>query len=97
MLPHAEARVVATDRQVACEVGGEAVILHLDEGVYYGLNEVGARVWQLVQKPLTVAEIVDAIVAEYEVERAQCQRDVQELVAGLAEHKLVIISDEPPP
>jgi hypothetical protein len=97
MLPHAESRVVATDRQVACEVGGEAVILHLDEGVYYGLNEVGARVWQLVQKPLTVAEIVDAIVAEYEVERAQCQRDVQELVAGLAEHKLVIISDEPPP
>jgi hypothetical protein len=96
MLPDAKARVVATDRQVACEVGGEAVILHLDEGVYYGLNEVGARVWQLVQKPLTLAEIVDAIVAEYEVERGQCLSDIQQLVAGLAEHKLVIVSDEAP-
>ena len=97
MLPRAESRVVATDRQVACQVGGEAVILHLDEGVYYGLNEVGARVWQLVQEELTVAEIVDAIVAEYGVDRAQCLGDIQELVAGLAEHKLVIVSDEAPP
>jgi hypothetical protein len=97
MLPRAESRVVATDRQVACQVGGEAVILHLDEGVYYGLNEVGASVWQLVQEELTVAEIVDAIVAEYEVDRAQCLGDIQELVAGLAEHKLVIVSDEAPP
>jgi hypothetical protein len=97
MLPDAKARVVATDRQVACQVGGEAVILHLDGGVYYGLNEVGARVWQLVQEELTVAEIVDAIVAEYEVDRAQCFGDVQQLVAGLAEHKLVIVSDEAPP
>jgi hypothetical protein len=92
----AESRVVATDRQVACEVGSEVVILHLDQGVYFGLNEVGARVWQLVQKELTVAEIVDTIVGEYEVDAAQCLSDVQALVAGLAEHRLVVVSDEAP-
>jgi hypothetical protein len=94
---HAGSRVVATDRQVACQVGGEAVVLHLDDGIYYGLNEVGARIWQLVQKELTVGDIVDVIVAEYEVERAECLSDVQELVAGLLEHKLVIVTDESAP
>jgi hypothetical protein len=85
--------VVVTDRQVACEVGGEAVILHLDDGVYYGLNEVGARVWQLVQEPRRLSEIVDAIVSEYDVSREQCQGDVQGLVHELLEKKLVIVRD----
>ena len=97
MLPRPESRVVATDRQVACEIGAEAVILHLDDGIYYGLNEVGARVWQLVQEPLTVREIVDVIVGEYEVDRAQCLSDVQALVEGLVEHHLVVVSDEASP
>ncbi len=94
MLPRPESRVVATDRQVACEVGGEAVILHLEQGVYYGLNEVGARVWQLVQEPLTVDQIVDAILAEYDVDRTECLSDVRALVEGLAEHHLVVVTDD---
>ncbi len=92
--PHS--RVMATDRQVACEVGGEAVILHLDDGVYYGLNEVGARIWQLVQTPRTVTELVDAVVAEYDVDRAECLADVEALVGDLAEHQLVFVTDEAP-
>jgi hypothetical protein len=89
--------VVVTDRQVACEVGGEAVILHLDDGVYYGLNEVGARIWQLVQEPRTLSELVDAIVSEYDVPREQCQEDVQGLLTELLEKKLVVVRDAAAP
>jgi hypothetical protein len=91
------ARVVATERHVACTVSGEVVILHLEEGVYYGLNEVGTRVWELVQQPRSVSEIVDAIVAEFEVERQRCSSDVGELVQALAERGLVSVRlDEGP-
>ena len=55
------ARVRARVEQVSCELGDEAVILNLEDGAYYGLNEVAARVWKIVQEPRTVGEIRDAL------------------------------------
>jgi hypothetical protein len=82
-------QVVATKRHVACTVAGEVVILHLDDGVYYGLNEVGTRVWQLLEHPRNVDQIVDVITDEFEVERSQCLSDVKELLQALSERGLV--------
>ncbi len=96
-LPPASAVVVATDRQVGCEVGGEAVVLHLDQGVYYGLNPVGARVWQLVQKPCAIDSIVERVTAEFDVEPEQCLLDVRELVVALRERSLVTVSEAAAP
>ena len=84
-----EATVVATREHASCEVGGEAVVLALREGVYYGLNPVGARVWQLVQQPRTLTELCDAVVADFDVDRPTCERDVARLVAQLRERGLV--------
>ena len=84
---------MATDRQVACEVGGEAVLLHLEQGVYYGLNAVGARVWQLVQHPCAIQSIVEKVTAEFDVGREQCLLDVRELIAALRERSLVKVSE----
>src|SRR5688500_11063818 len=60
-------RVVVSDEQVFTTLGGEAVILGLRDGVYYGLDAVGARVWALLSEPRRVPELVDAIVAEFDV------------------------------
>ena len=51
--------VVATKDQVSCDLKGEAVILNFKNGVYYGLNTVGARIWQALQEPKRVAELRD--------------------------------------
>ena len=56
--------IVAAKEQVSCSMAEEAVVLDLKAGVYYGLNEVGARVWSLVQEPRNVSEIRDAILEE---------------------------------
>lgn len=85
--------MVATERQVACEVGSEAVLLHLDQGIYYGLNPVGARVWQLLQTPQHVGAIVDVLQQEFEVERERCAQDVRELVAKLVQARLVSVTE----
>lgn len=82
-------RIVATKRQVSCTVAREVVILHLDDGAYYGLDEVGARIWQLVQEPRTVGELVRGIVAEFDVENEECARDVRELLVELAHRGLI--------
>jgi hypothetical protein len=76
-------RVVATEDQVSTAVGGEVVILGMHDGVYYGLDAVGARVWSLLQAPLAVSEIVEVITGEFDVDAPRCERDVLALLEDL--------------
>jgi hypothetical protein len=84
-----DSRVVVSKDQVSCDLGGEAAILNLKNSVYYGLDPVGARVWQLIQEPITLAQIRDALKTEYDVEAAQLEADISNLLEQLAEHGLV--------
>jgi hypothetical protein len=87
----ATATIVASKNQVSCDLAGESAILNLENSVYYGLNPVGAHVWSLVQTPVSVTALRDAIVDEYDVEPERCQRDLMDLLAQLAEAKLIKI------
>ncbi len=86
--------VVAAKEQVSSALAGEAVILDVKSGAYYGLNEVGASIWNLIQEPKTVSEIRDAIVAEYEIEPEVCDRDLKELLKQLADKGLIEVRNE---
>ncbi|MEO6600559.1 MAG: PqqD family protein [Polyangiaceae bacterium] len=88
--PNPAALFVASKRQVACTVGGEAVILHLDDGVYYSLNPVGAHVWSLLQQPRTTEELVRHVLAEFEVEEERCRAEVTALVDALRARALLV-------
>lgn len=84
--------VVAAKNQVSCDLGGEAAILNVRSGVYYGLNPVGARVWNLVQQPRSVDEVRQSLTREYDVEEQVCESDLltlleELLAAGLIEVK----------
>jgi hypothetical protein len=81
--------VVASDEQVHTALGDEAVILGLQDGVYYGLDAVGARVWSLLSVPRRVSEIIALVVQEFDVSAEQCERDVIALLAELTERRLI--------
>ncbi len=81
--------VAATHEHVSCSLGDEAAILNLKNTVYYGLNPVGTRVWDLVQQARSVGEIRDALVDEYDVEAEQCERDVLDLLQQMREQGLI--------
>jgi hypothetical protein len=85
----ADTRVVAARDQVSAQLDGEAVVLSLADGVYYGLNPVGATVWTLLERPRTVAELRDAVVAEYDVDAPTAQADLLRLLGELAARGLV--------
>ena len=84
--------VVAARDQVSADLEGEAVILNLADGVYYGLDGVGARVWELLSTPRPAAELRDAITAEFEVDAATAWHDLARLLAELAARRLVEIT-----
>jgi hypothetical protein len=83
---------VAPD-QVSCELDGEAAILNLASGAYHGLDPIGATVWNLIASPIAVREIVDALTAQYDVERARCEGDLLALLGKLDERGLIQIGD----
>jgi hypothetical protein len=88
------ATIVAASDVLATEFGDEVVILNLRDGVYYGLEDVGTRIWQLLQQPVSVLTIREAIVAEFEVESARCERDIRLLLTDLVARRLVEIRGE---
>ena len=86
--------VVAATEQVSCDLAGEAAILNLKSGVYYGLDPVGARIWNLLQEPRTVNDIRDALLKEYGVEPERCERDLLTLLQELAAEGLIEVKGE---
>jgi hypothetical protein len=71
------------------DLNGEAVILSLKNGKYYGLNEVGMTIWQAVSECSTLQEIEAAVIAEYEVEPETCSREVRAFVDNLIAEGLI--------
>jgi hypothetical protein len=82
-------RVRASSSQVSSRLGDEAVLLNFDEGIYYGLNDVSARIMEMLAETRTVNEIVEGILQEYDVDEQQCRADVVQLLTELEKHKLI--------
>lgn len=86
--------LVAAKDQVSCDLAGEAVILNLKSGMYYGLDSVGARIWNLIQEPKTVSAVLDTLLEEYDVEPDRCESDLFILLNDLAGRDLLEIKTE---
>ena len=70
-------------------VGDEIVILDVNSGQYFGLNEVGAFVWDLLESESDRDAIVAALTAAYDVDAAQAAADVDDLLRDLAARDLI--------
>jgi hypothetical protein len=86
--------VVVSQDQVSCDLTGEAAILNLNDGIYYGLNAVGARIWSLLSEPIRVSRIRDEIEREYDVDRRQCENDLLDLLKKLQHAGLIEVRNE---
>ncbi len=90
-----ESVIVAGRGQVSADLGaglsGQAVILHLNDGVYYELNEVGAHIWKLIQEPRSVAAVLESILSAYEVSAERCEADLLALLRELLARDLIEI------
>ena len=85
----ADDRVSVRDGVMFNRVGDEVVLLDLDSGTYFGLDAVGGRVWDLLTGSATIAETIETMLAEFDVERDTLERDVLRLVNELEEKGLI--------
>lgn len=80
----------AVPRQVSNPLAVGSVILGLDDGVYYTVNEVGALLWALLAEgPHTVAALREAVLAEYDIMPDVCAADVEQFLQQLLAAKLI--------
>jgi hypothetical protein len=82
-------RWIRSEEVLSRELDGELVLLDLQTEEYFGLDEVGVLVWALLEQPLSLDGLVEAVMAEYEVAEEQLRADLAALVAELAAAGLV--------
>lgn len=91
--PLSNPSVTVSEDQVSCDLAGEIAILNLKNGVYYGLDDVGARIWHLLQQPTHIDEIVRVILQEYDVEESRVRADLAGLLATLRKEGLIDLAE----
>ena len=83
--------IAASEAIVSREIGGELVLLDLAGGFYFGLNAVGAAIWQRLEEgPATIAQLTEQVVQTFEVDAETARADIVDLVAKMKDQGLVV-------
>lgn len=76
----------------ATDLDGEVVMMNMEKGQYFMMNDVGSRIWEIIEEPIKVSEIINALISEYEVEREECENTVMEFLNDLSYGDLIKVS-----
>jgi coenzyme PQQ synthesis protein D (PqqD) len=87
-----ESRIALSKNLTSCDLEGEMAIVNFDNGVYYGLDPTGARIWNLLRGPSTFEELCDTLAGVYDVDRSTLESDVRTFIRDLADQGLVEIA-----
>lgn len=74
---------------LTAEVNGEIVMMSIERGRYFGLNDIASDIWKRIEPPCSFATLIDGLAADYEANRASIITDVQALLDRMVEHDVV--------
>ncbi len=77
---------------VASKMDGETVMMSLENSEYYGLNEIGSRIWDLIPEKIQVGQLIDILTNEYDISYDACKKDVMDFLDHLHEKGLLIVN-----
>ena len=88
-----QTKMVVADGLESANLDGETVLLDVNSGHYFGLNEVGSRIIELVGDPTTVGEVVQVMLKEYDVDADRLEQDVSSFIQQMVDRKLIRETD----
>jgi Coenzyme PQQ synthesis protein D (PqqD) len=74
---------------LAAEVDGEIVMMSIEQGRYFGLDDIGSDIWKRIEQQCSFAALIDALVADYDSDRGTIVSDVTALLRQMAEQDVV--------
>lgn len=89
-----QSRVRIPDSVLSQNLQGEQVLLNLDSGIYWGLNPIGTRIWQLLLEQNRLDTILKTLLDEYDVTEGRLREDLRDLITRLADNGLIEVVDE---
>lgn len=75
------------------DMNGEKVMMSISNGKYYNLGEIGGRIWDLIATPLTLEQITERLLLEYEVEPEKCVAEVSRFIQDLLNEQLILTGE----
>lgn len=75
----------------AADLDGEKVMMNLNKGKYYGLNNVGSRIWELAENQISISDIVKVLKSEYDVESNTCETSVLDFISKLLNEDIICV------
>ena len=86
-----ELQIVRGKELVASEMDNEIVMMSVETGAYYGLNEVGTKIWSLISEPVTIESICSQLQTEFDVTAKDCEKEVLKFIDGMIKEKMIEI------
>ena len=86
-------RVTVPDFVMFRQLSGESILLNLNNEQYFGLDDIGTRMWLSLTQSGSIEEAYQSLLGEYEVDAQELRRDLTELVQNLSTQGLVEIVD----
>ena len=80
-----------TQVMMSADLGEETVMMDIEKGHYYRLDEVGSRIWALVERPVSIRHLCEQLVSEYEIPLERCEQEVLDFLDSLVYHDIVEI------
>lgn len=71
------------------DLDGEKVMMNLDKGQYFMMNSVGSRIWEIINEPISVRDIICILVDEYDITSDECEKNLKTFVKELWEAELI--------
>jgi len=76
---------------VTSNIDGEIVMMSVDNGEYYGLDEIGSRIWDLLENSISIEQLVDKLTEEFDVAKEDCINDTFEFLKDLMNKNLILV------
>ena len=73
------------------DLDGEKVMMNLEKGQYFMMNEIGSRIWEIINENTPVQDIIATLLSEYEVDENTCRAEVLEFLGSLKNAELITI------
>jgi hypothetical protein len=79
---------------IAAEAGEDVVMVSIDKGEYYGVSHVAREIWQAIEGPKKVSDLIDDLVNNYNVERSVCEKETLLFLEELLTERLLQVTSE---
>ena len=90
--PHIQVRRIGDVLDV--DMDGEMVMMSIEQGRYFGLNQTSTRIWALLAQPVVIGDLCDKLMAEFSVPQKQCEQEVVAYLENLLTRGLLqVVTD----